>query len=91
MILDEPGKSLDAIHTHKLMIQLARLSADEKLSIILVTHDPHLAWSYADRVALLADGKLLAVGSPDEILSNKDLCTQAKLAKHPFVKSLIND
>lgn len=62
-----------------------------KPSIILVTHDPHLAWSYADRVALLADGKLLAVGSPDEILSNKDLCTQAKLAKHPFVKSLIND
>ncbi|HBK54003.1 MAG TPA: hypothetical protein DDZ44_08715 [Syntrophomonas wolfei] len=41
MILDEPGKSLDAIHTHKLMIQLARLSADEKPSIILVTHEFH--------------------------------------------------
>jgi energy-coupling factor transporter ATP-binding protein EcfA2 len=90
LILDEPCKSLDATHTSQLMSNLLSQSCGINPSIIMVTHDPYLTWAYSDRVALLVNGRLLAIGTPEEILCNQELTTQARLSKHPFVKFLQN-
>lgn len=88
IILDEPGKSLDAANTHSLMSILLSQYRSSTQSIIMVTHDPYLAWSYADQIVLIVDGHLLAAGQPADILSNPVYTQQAKLSKHPFIKRI---
>jgi len=88
IILDEPGKSLDAANTRTLMSILLSQYRSSAQSIIMVTHDPCLAWSYADQIALIVDGQLLATGPASDILKNPDLTQAAKLSQHPFIKKI---
>lgn len=88
IILDEPGKSLDAYNTRSLMSFLLSDYCSRTRSIIIVTHDPCLAWSYADQVALIVDGHLLATGQTTDILRNPDCTLAAKLSQHPFIKEI---
>ena len=54
-----------------LLEQLRELSHSEgeRLGLLLVLHDLNLVARYADRVALLVDGQLHALGTPEEVLS----------------------
>lgn len=88
IILDEPGKSLDAANTHSLMSFLLAQFSRSTQSIIIVTHDPYLAWSYADQIALIVEGHLMATGPATDLLSNPDYTQLAKLSKHPFIKKI---
>lgn len=66
LLLDEPTAHLDLHHQAEFLSLVAGLRT-EGMGILTVLHDPNLARS-ADRVAFLAGGKLLAVGSPTEVL-----------------------
>lgn len=88
IILDEPGKSLDGNNLRRLMSNLISQFCNSSSSIIIVTHDPYLTWAYANRIALLVDGHLLATGTPEEILTNYQLTTKARISRHPFVQLL---
>lgn len=67
MLLDEPTASLDA--THRLaMLRMLRLMAADGLAVLAVLHDLNEADYVADRVAMLAQGRLLALGPPAEVL-----------------------
>jgi energy-coupling factor transport system ATP-binding protein len=88
IILDEPGKSLDASNTERLMSILLSHFGTTAKSIIMVTHDPLLAWSYADRMVLLADGEILAQGRPQELFCDQALMRSAQISRHPFIRSL---
>ena len=68
ILLDEPTSFLDIAHQLKLM-ELCRELAAEGRAIVLVLHDLPLALQYADRVAVMNAGRLLALGAPEEIMS----------------------
>ena len=68
ILLDEPTSYLDIAHQLRLM-ELCRELAGEGRAIVLVLHDLPLALQYADRVAVIDAGLLLALGTPGEIMS----------------------
>lgn len=73
MLYDEPTTGLDPINTSVTRELIRRChSEDECETDVLVTHDLALAFSLADRAAVLADGRVRAVGTPEEIRSSSD-------------------
>jgi iron complex transport system ATP-binding protein len=68
VVLDEPTASLDFGNQGKVMRQMGALTA-RGLGVLFTTHDPNQALRHAGRVALLGEGKLIAVGRPAETLS----------------------
>ncbi len=69
LMLDEPGAFLDIRHQLSLYDTLAREVHESKLACLVVMHDLQMAAQYADRVLLLADGELVAEGSPASVLT----------------------
>jgi iron complex transport system ATP-binding protein len=72
LLLDEPTASLDVEHGLD-VLELCRSLADEGRTVAIATHDLNGACRFADRVALLYAGKLVAVGSPSAVLTSKNL------------------
>jgi iron complex transport system ATP-binding protein len=68
VFLDEPTASLDLRHQEEVM-RLARDLASHGRTVVVVVHDLSLAGAYADRIALLDDGRLNAVGVPLEVMT----------------------
>ncbi|GAA0386413.1 heme ABC transporter ATP-binding protein [Micromonospora gifhornensis] len=68
LLLDEPTAALD-LHHQELVLRLARDRAQQGGSVVIVLHDLGLAAAYADRIALLAGGRLVADGPPDAVLT----------------------
>ncbi len=69
LFLDEPTAGLDPVSAggvDELVLKLRELFG---LTVVMITHDLDLLWHVADRVAVLADGKVLAVGSMEELSS----------------------
>jgi iron complex transport system ATP-binding protein len=67
LLLDEPTASLDLAHQHA-VLALARAHAEAGGGVLVVLHDLNLAAQYADRLAVLRGGRLLAEGRPAEVL-----------------------
>ena len=74
ILLDEPTSFLDIAH-QLLLLELCRELAREGRAVVLVLHDLPLALQYADRVAVLDAGRLLSLGTPEEIMSTDILQT----------------
>lgn len=68
LLLDEPTASLDLAHQQLLVSQLRGFVASGA-SVIIVLHDLNLAMRCADRIAVLAEGRLTACGDPDNVLT----------------------
>ena len=68
LLLDEPTASLD-LHHQELVLQIARTRAAAGDTVIVVLHDLGSAAAYADQVAVLERGKLIASGPPDDVLT----------------------
>ncbi|MCO5199084.1 MAG: energy-coupling factor transporter ATPase [Anaerolineae bacterium] len=69
LLLDEPTRGLDAPAKQGLA-NLLRRWADAGMAIVLATHDVELAAALVDRVALLAEGKLVAMGNSADVLTS---------------------
>ncbi|KJR07670.1 heme ABC transporter ATP-binding protein [Gordonia sp. LUNF6] len=68
LLLDEPTAALDIGHTEQVLTILSRRAA-AGATVILVVHDLTLAAAYADRVAVMKAGRLLATGAVDEVMT----------------------
>ncbi|WP_227353173.1 energy-coupling factor ABC transporter ATP-binding protein [Haladaptatus salinisoli] len=66
LVLDEPFTGLDARARESVVAHLERLS-DAGTGVVVVTHDLRDAWSLADRVVALSDGRVAADGPPGEV------------------------
>lgn len=77
---DEPTSGLDPIRSRDIMNLIKRIARDLKCTIVLTSHDIPNSFRIADRVGLLQDGKIKALGSPQELRENQD----------QFVKEFIN-
>jgi iron complex transport system ATP-binding protein len=67
LLLDEPTSALDPGHARR-VLELARDLAREGRGVALALHDLTAAGQYADDVTLLADGRVVAVGEPWQVL-----------------------
>ncbi|WIV67226.1 ABC transporter ATP-binding protein [Natrialbaceae archaeon AArc-T1-2] len=65
MVLDEPTSALDLNHQLEVMDLVATQVRERDVAVIAALHDLNLASQYCDRVALLHDGEIHAVGRPD--------------------------
>jgi iron complex transport system ATP-binding protein len=79
-LLDEPTASLDIRHQHRVLAHTRRRVAAGG-SAIVVLHDLALAAAYADRIALLESGRLVAIGPPREVLRPELL---SRVYRHPI-------
>lgn len=78
ILLDEPVASLDPLHT-RMVREVIDEIAGEGITVVTATHDVDYAWSWADEILLLEEGRLLSFGSPAEVFSREDLLHRAGL------------
>lgn len=86
LLVDEPTSHLDLRYQGEILDQLRHL-AREGLAVVAALHDLNLAALWADRIALVAAGRLVAVGIPEETLTAERLTaaygTSLVVARHP--------
>ena len=69
LLIDEPTSSLDVGRQQEVLELIDELRREHELTVIAAMHDLTLAGQYADRLALLVAGKLVAVGPAAEVLT----------------------
>lgn len=75
LLLDEPTSNLDVRHQLEVSKMLKRLSVERGILIIMISHDINIAAKFADKVILMFQGRIYAVGDPDEVITEENLRT----------------
>ncbi len=73
LLLDEPTTHLDLEHQSNFLNLLQTLVSQKGLAVLVVLHDLNLAGLYADRVALLVEGRVHSTGKPEAVLTSANL------------------
>lgn len=81
IVADEPVSNLDASVRGEILQLLMKLREDLGLTIIIVTHDLGLAWTVADRVAIMYLGRIVEIGPAEDVLMRPE---------HPYTKALLD-
>jgi branched-chain amino acid transport system ATP-binding protein len=71
LLLDEPTAGMGDQETYDITRLVRKLHRDEKLSIVLIEHDMRVIFHLADRIMVLAEGEVLAEGTPQEIAKDE--------------------
>lgn len=82
LLMDEPFSALDPLIKREMQQELLDLEAKVKKTIIFITHDINEAFRLGDRVAIMKDGIIEQIGTPEEILSNP---------KNEYIKNFVRD
>jgi len=82
LLLDEPLGALDLKLRKQMQVELTNLHRNLGLTFIMVTHDQEEAMSLSDRIAVMHDGRIEQIGSPNEIY---------EYPQTPFVADFIGD
>ena len=70
LLMDEPFSALDPISRTQLQDLVKDLHRDFKITTVFVTHDMREAIKLADRICLMKDGKVVQIGSPEDLVNN---------------------
>lgn len=81
IVADEPVSNLDASVRGEILALLMKLREELRISILIVTHDLGLAWTVADRVAVMYLGRIVETGPTEEVLQRP---------LHPYTKALLD-
>jgi len=81
IVADEPVSNLDASVRGEILQLLLGLRDSLRLSILIVTHDLGLAWTVADRVAVMYLGRIVEIGPTEDVLLRP---------RHPYTKALLD-
>lgn len=81
IVADEPVSSLDASARGEVLRLILELRDTLGLSALVVSHDLGLAWNIADRVAVMYLGRIVEVGTVDQVLLHP---------QHPYTKALLS-
>ena len=81
IVADEPVSNLDASVRGEILALLMKFRDELKISILIVTHDLGLAWTVADRVAVMYLGRVVEIGPTADVLLRP---------RHPYTKALLN-
>jgi iron complex transport system ATP-binding protein len=92
LLLDEPTAALD-LHHQELVLETARRRADAGDGVVVVLHDLGLAAAHADRVVVVAEGRVVADGPPAEVLTPERLGEvyqhDIEVIRHPGTGALL--
>lgn len=91
IVFDEPTAGLDQSNTKKFH-EVLEILENNKLGLIISTHDINFAWEWSDRTVIIKNGKILADGETKDILINENILNSASLKKPDILKfcDLIN-
>jgi peptide/nickel transport system ATP-binding protein len=81
LVADEPVASLDASVRGEILSLVLRLREELGLSAIMVTHDLGLAWNIADRLAVMYLGRIVELGTPEQVFADP---------QHPYTRALMS-
>jgi peptide/nickel transport system ATP-binding protein len=81
LLADEPVASLDASIRGEILALMRSLVDDTGLSIVAVTHDLGLAWNIADRIAVMYLGRIVEMGTTEQVLDSP---------QHPYTRALLS-
>lgn len=70
LLMDEAFSALDPLIRKDMQDELLAIQEDIKKTIVFITHDLNEALKIGDRIAIMRDGEVIQVGSPEEILTN---------------------
>jgi branched-chain amino acid transport system ATP-binding protein len=70
-MLDEPTAGMGDQETYDIARLIRRLHQKERLAMLLIEHDMRVVFNLADRITVLAQGRVLAEGTPDEIAASE--------------------
>lgn len=80
LILDEPTAALDPLGRVEVFRVIEQLRNDRRMTIVMVSQDPEHVAAFADRVALMANGRIVAEGAPTELFYALDLFREVGVA-----------
>lgn len=69
LLLDEPTVHLDPAHQRATLGLIRRMARERRVAGLAVLHDLNLAAAMCDRIVVMADGRILAEGAPQEVIS----------------------
>ena len=70
VLFDEPLSNVDAVVRERLRLEMMRMQRELNFTAIYVTHDQDEAMQLADRIAVMADGRIRQIASPEELYVN---------------------
>jgi phospholipid/cholesterol/gamma-HCH transport system ATP-binding protein len=76
ILYDEPTSELDPLSAVIIAEEIVNLKERTHVTSLVVSHDRDLAFGVADRIAVINDGRLLAVGTPDEVKRSPEKLVQ---------------
>jgi glycine betaine/proline transport system ATP-binding protein len=82
LLMDEPYSALDPLIRREMQNELLNLEDYINRTIVFITHDMNEAFKMGDRIALMKDGEVVQIGTPQEFFSNP---------KNDYVKDFISD
>jgi putative spermidine/putrescine transport system ATP-binding protein len=88
LLLDEPLGALDLKLREQMQVELKQLQRDLGITFVFVTHDQEEALTLSDRIAVFSDGKIVQLGTPQEIY---ELPTSAYVASFVGTSNLFDD
>lgn len=77
LVLDEPTSQLDPLGTRDIFALLARLAAQDGTTVVLASHKLEWIGEHAGRVVVLDEGRIVADGSPAEVLVSAEIAAIA--------------
>jgi phospholipid/cholesterol/gamma-HCH transport system ATP-binding protein len=72
ILYDEPTSELDPLMAVVIGEEILNLKRRTQVTSLVVSHDRDLAFGIADRIAMMSEGQLLALGTPDQIKSSRE-------------------
>jgi phospholipid/cholesterol/gamma-HCH transport system ATP-binding protein len=80
ILYDEPTSGLDPVSSVEVAEEIVKLKASIQVTSVVVSHDRDLAFGIADRIAVMNEGRMVAIGTPEEI----------KRSSNPGVQRFLN-
>ena len=73
LLLDEPTSHLDFRNQLLVLTKVRQIARERGITVLMTLHDPNLALLFADHVVVLADGRMMANGAPDAVITELTL------------------
>jgi glycine betaine/proline transport system ATP-binding protein len=82
MLMDEPFSALDPLIKMQMQREMIKLQSDLGKTIVFITHDLDEALRLGDRIAIMEDGRVVQLGTPERILTNPATAYVADFVEH---------
>lgn len=73
LLLDEPTAGMSARETHDTIALLRRIAVERELTLLFTEHDMSVVFGFAQKIAVMYQGRKLAEGTPDEVRANPEV------------------